>query len=77
VEREVRVYVEALELTYSNHGVSCHNRLTIILDVTGYDVIGVHKALSYASSLMRGGSHSLLVWYCNREPDGSCYTIAW
>jgi hypothetical protein len=74
---EMRVYVEAFELAYSNHSVgsSYHNRLTIIVDVTGHDAIGVQKALTYAGALMGGRVYGLQVRYHHRVPDGSCYTL--
>jgi hypothetical protein len=71
----VRVYVEVYEPTYMNHSAGCHGKPSITVDVTGYSEVGMQKAVSYASSLMKGKVYSLQVRYCHREPNGMCYTI--
>jgi hypothetical protein len=71
----VRVYVEALELAYVNHSAGCYSKPSIMINVTGYNEIGVQKALTYAGALMGSKVYGLQVRYCYRVPDGSCYAL--
>jgi hypothetical protein len=71
----VRVYVEVYEPAYMNHSAGCHGKPSITVDVTGYNKVGVQKALSYASALMGSKVYGLQVRYCYRVPDGSCYAL--